>query len=543
MFSVTSCWLREQLYSSQDCPTADHSQRFDQGPSLLLLPHLFREAFHDLDTSLEAEGVELMKCEPNYNIWFSDGESFELSTDVSRMKDEVEKWEGKDGFERYLGFLQEAHRHYELSVTHVLKKNYTSLLSMARPSFLRHLLSLHPFESIYSRASKYFWTERLRRVFTFGSMYMGMSPFDAPGTYSLLQYTELAEGIWYPKGGFHSVIAALVRVGERYGVTYRLSTSVSSVKLSPDSRRATGVVLDSGELVSADVVVMNADLVYAYNNLLPTSSKARSLQKRPASCSSISFYWAMNRTIPELETHNIFLADDYRESFDDIFKRQLIPSQPSFYVNVPSRIDPTAAPKGKDAIVVLVPVGHLLDEKEGSGIKVESKQDWEAMVSKARETVFSTIEARTGARNLQGAFVKEIVNTPQSWKDVFNLDKGAILGLSHSFFNVLSFRPSTKHSSIDRLHFVGASTHPGTGVPIVLAGSKITSEQVLDVFGMEKPWSRGGKRKVEIWEIDRVHVLPLLSNFHLALLGLVFVLVMAAVRFDALEGLGEGVWR
>ena len=484
-----------------------------------------------------------MKCEPNYNLWFSDGESFELSTDVSRMKDEVEKWEGKDGFERYLGFLQEAHRHYELSVTHVLKKNYTSLFSMARPSFLRHLLALHPFESIYSRASKYFWTERLRRVFTFGSMYMGMSPFDAPGTYSLLQYTELAEGIWYPKGGFHRVVAALVRVGERYGVTYRLSTSVSSIQLSPNCLRATGVILDSGEAISADVVVINADLVYAYNNLLPHSSKATSLQKRPASCSSISFYWAMNRTVPELTTHNIFLADDYRESFDEIFKKQLIPSQPSFYVNVPSRIDPAAAPEGKDSIVVLVPVGHLLDEEEGSGIKIESKQDWEVMVTKARETVFSTIEARTGARDLQGALVKEIVNTPQSWKDVFNLDKGAILGLSHSFFNVLSFRPSTKHSSIDRLHFVGASTHPGTGVPIVLAGSKITSEQVLDVFGMEKPWSRSGKGKVEVKEIDKVHALPLLSNFHIVLLALVFVVAMAAFGFDALEGLEEGVWR
>ncbi|KAL2052061.1 hypothetical protein ABVK25_007753 [Lepraria finkii] len=521
--------------------------RFDQGPSLLLLPPLFREAFYDLDTSLEAEGVELMKCEPNYNLWFSDGESFELSTDVSRMKEEVEKWEGKDGFERYLGFLQEAHRHYELSVTHVLKKNFTSLFSMARPSFLRHLLELHPFESIYSRASKYFWTERLRRVFTFGSMYMGMSPFDAPGTYSLLQYTELAEGIWYPKGGFHSVIAAFVRVGERYGITYRLSTPVASIQLSLNGRRATGVTLPTGESISADIVIINADLVYAYNNLLPPSSKATSLQKRPASCSSISFYWAMNRQIPELTTHNIFLADDYRESFDDIFKKQLIPTQPSFYVNVPSRIDPTAAPEGKDSIVVLVPVGHLLDKKEGLGIKVDSKQDWNAMVTKARKTVFSTIEARTGARDLQGALVKEIVNTPQSWKDVFNLDKGAILGLSHSFFNVLSFRPSTRHASIERLHFVGASTHPGTGVPICLAGSKVTSEQVLDVFGMDAPWNKNltakTSKKGEVKEIDKMHALPLLSNFHIALLTLVCVTIMMGYRFDALEGLGEGIWR
>ena len=509
-----------------------------------MLPGLFREAFADLGTSLRAEGVELLKCEPNYNLWFSDGESFELSTDVARMKTEVEKWEGKDGFERYLGFLQEAHRHYEISVTHVLRKNFTSILSIARPSFLRHLFPLHPFESIYSRASKYFWTERLRRVFTFGSMYMGMSPFDAPGTYSLLQYTELAEGIWYPRGGFHKVVEALVKVGERLGVSYRLSTTVSSIELDPSLKRATGVRLSNGESLTADVVIINADLVYAYNNLLPPSSRATALRKRPASCSSISFYWAMNRKIPELTTHNVFLADDYRESFDDIFKKQLIPQQPSFYVNVPSRIDNTAAPEGTDAIVVLVPVGHLLDEQEGKGVDLHSKQDWEMMVTKARQTVFSTIEARTGARNLEQALVKEIQNTPQSWKDVFNLDKGAILGLSHSFFNVLSFRPSTKHPSIDRLHFVGASTHPGTGVPICLAGSKVTSEQVLKEFGVANPWESGmGRQAKHVEPIDKIQALPLLSNFHIAILGILLCFIAAFYGFDALEGLGEGIWR
>ncbi|KAJ4358788.1 ATP-binding cassette transporter CGR1 [Didymosphaeria variabile] len=184
---------------------ADYDQRFDQGPSLLLLPHLFHETFQDLGTSMEAEGVHLVKCEPNYNIHFHDGTSFKMSTDLATMKEEIERFEGKDGFERYMSFIQESHRHYELSMTHVLRKNFFSLLSMMRPSFLRHVLALHPFESIYSRAGKYFWTERLRRVFTFASMYMGMSPFDAPGTYSLLQYTELAEGIWYPIGGFHKV--------------------------------------------------------------------------------------------------------------------------------------------------------------------------------------------------------------------------------------------------------------------------------------------------------------------------------------------------
>lgn len=166
---------------------------------------MFQSTFKDLGTSLEAEGVEIMQCHPNYEVWFHDGECFHLSSSLPAMKREIERWEGTDGFSRYLDFMRESHAHYELSVQHVLRKNFDSWFSLLRWDFLRHVLSLHPFESIYSRASRYFLTERLRRVFTFGSMYMGMSPFDAPGTYSLLQYTELAEGIWYPKGGFHTV--------------------------------------------------------------------------------------------------------------------------------------------------------------------------------------------------------------------------------------------------------------------------------------------------------------------------------------------------
>jgi phytoene desaturase (3,4-didehydrolycopene-forming) len=274
-FSVTI--LEKNSFTGGRCSIIEHDgYRFDQGPSLLLLPKLFKETFQDLDTSLEAEGVELLKCEPNYNLWFGDGENFQLSTDASVMKREIEKWEGKGGFERYLQWFGEAHRHYELSVSGVLHKNFTSICNLLRPSLLVHLFALHPFESIYSRAAKYFWTERLRRVFTFGSMYMGMSPFDAAGTYSLLQYTELAEGIWYPVGGFHAVVAAFVRICERLGVKMRLDTPVSSILTTPDGKRTTGVKLSNGESLVADLVVINADLVYAYNNLFPTCTSRSS---------------------------------------------------------------------------------------------------------------------------------------------------------------------------------------------------------------------------------------------------------------------------
>jgi phytoene desaturase (3,4-didehydrolycopene-forming) len=344
-----------------------------------------------------------------------------------------------------------------------------------------------------------------------------------------------------------------VEVGKRLGVEYRLNTPVSKIRLSLDGLKAIGVDLESGESLIADIVVNNSDLVYAYNNLLPASPYAQALLDRPTSCSSISFYWGLSRQVPELEAHNIFLADEYKESFDNIFKKHLIPDEPSFYVNVPSRVDASAAPKGKDSVVVLVPVGHLIESTStrsasssitngslstNGDIKLNSQgiqkaiapiehQDWPAMIKLARNTIISTIKARTGA-DLAPLIQTELTNDPTSWKQRFNLDKGAILGLSHSFFNVLCFRPNTRarrpgrldakvgggplgtvsrvledavrpqgSKHIQGLYLVGASTHPGTGVPICLAGGRLVSEQILDDNGINVPWRRAPRAQLK----------------------------------------------
>ncbi|KAI1457290.1 phytoene desaturase [Annulohypoxylon moriforme] len=504
-FSVTV--LEKNSFTGGRCSLLHHKgYRFDQGPSLLLLPNLFRETFRDLDTSLEKEDVELLRCPTNYAVWFSDGEIFELTPDLARMKTQIEHYEGKDGFKRYLSWLQESHDHYELSVSEVLHKNFTSLWDLLAPRFVRTGLKIHPLNSIWGRAGQYFWTERLRRVFTFATMYMGMSPFDAPSTYSLLQYSELAEGIWYPRGGFHRVLEALVGVGKRDGVEYRLDTPVKRILTHEDGMTAKGVELDSGETLDADVVVVNADLVYAYSNLFPqtpsTKRYAKSLKKRDSSCSSISFYWALDRKVPELQTHNIFLADEYRESFDAIFDRKELPKEPSFYVNVPSRVDPSAAPEGCDSIIVLVPTGHLLQSSTPSNPHpspgLPHEQDWPALITQARTAVLSIITARTGCAPLAASIIHESINDPRTWEARFNLDKGSILGLGHGFLNVLAFRPSTRARELRNTYFVGASTHPGTGVPIVLAGAKITAEQILGDFGVEVPWRGRGVDGMEV---------------------------------------------
>ncbi|GAA5993435.1 hypothetical protein JCM11641_007158 [Rhodosporidiobolus odoratus] len=457
-------------------PTGKH--RFDQGPSLYLIPRLFNETFKDLGTSLAEEGIELVKCEPNYRVVFPDKEVVEMSSDLTRMKKEVERWEGEKGFEGFLGFLKEGHAHYELSMVHVLHRNFTSLLSMLRPSLIINLRKLHPFVSVYSRAKMYFKTDRMRRAFTFAAMYLGMSPFDALGAYNLLQYTEHTEGILYPLGGFARIPLKLQEIAERKGAKFRFNTPVKRVIV--ENGTAKGVVTESGEELKADITLVNADLIWSMAHLYEETAYSKRLEERPVSCSSISFYWSMKRKIPELDSHTIFLAEEYKESFDSIFREHKIPHEPSFYVNVPSRHDPSAAPPDRDSVIVLVPVGHI-------SAALPSSSDWDKVVKETRDKIISEVERRLNLSGLRDLIEHETVNTPITWGEKFNLHRGSILGLSHSFFNVLSFRPKTRHPSVKNAYFVGASAHPGTGVPIVLAGARMATTQILDDLSLPIP--------------------------------------------------------
>ncbi|KAI9038984.1 phytoene desaturase family protein [Aspergillus affinis] len=486
----------------------DNGFRFDQGPSLVLMPEIFLETFQDLGTSMNEEGLDMLKCEPNYRIWFADGDTVELSSNLSQLKQEIQRHEGPDSFPRLCAFLSEAGTYYDLALNYVLRRNFPSILSLLQPRVLLGLLRMRPWTTVYGRASQYFYSDKMRRAWTFASMYLGMSPYVAPGTYALLQYTETVDGIWYPRGGFQAILQALADVGSRFGVQYRLNSTVESIIVSKDHpKSAQGVRLSSGDELYADIVLANADLVYVYNELLPPSPQACALKRRQASCSSVSFFWAMDRTLPQLNAHNIFLAHKYQESFDAIFKHHSIPNEPSFYVNVPSRVDPTAAPAGKETMVVLVPVGNL------TSASVDETQTWEQKIPAIRNFVLEALKMRAGLGDLSSDILSERYETPATWQSKFNLDRGAILGLSHSFLNVLSFRPKTKHPDIENLYFVGASTHPGTGVPICLAGGKLVAQQILENYDKaEEGWSSSSFQIIMALVAVLVVTISLLAN-------------------------------
>ena len=281
----------------------------------------------------------------------------------------------------------------------------------------------------------------------------------------------------------YQVIRSLTAIAEKLGVRIRYNSPVARIDVQ--SNQARGVTLATGERLVADVIVANADLPYVYDKLLPDDGNAAKLARKQYTSSALMFYWAVHgHRSPELLHHNMFLSEhEYRQSFSRIFDDHTLPDQPSFYINAPTRSEPGFAPPDGDSLMVLVPVGHLDDRQP---------QDWDAFRERARSTVFSRI-GRLGIHDVAGRLVAEATMAPPDYRADLNLAKGSAFGLSHNFLQVGYLRPHNRHARYRNLYFAGASTHPGTGLPIVLLSARLTVERILQEAGQpaQKQWTTG----------------------------------------------------
>ncbi len=442
---------------------------FDMGPTLFLMPQTFAATYADLGERME-DHLDLVRLDPTYRVHFQDGSTLDLSADLHQMRQQLEAME-PGAFGALLKFLNEGYQHYTKALRHFVERNFRSLGEYFAAGNLPLLFQLKALQNHYAYVSRHFRDSRLRAAFSFQNVYLGTSPFQAMATYSLLQYTELCEGVWFPRGGMYQVVESLTRIAQQKGAHFHFGMPVARIAVDDTHRRAVGVMLHSGETVRADVVIANADLPYVYQHLLPPSAYTTRLMRRRFTSSALMFYWGVRGgTIPQLLHHNVFLADqDYRRSFTRIFEDFALPDEPSFYVCAPTRTDSSFAPPDHDSLMVLVPVGCLDDDHP---------QDWAALQAQARQAVLARL-ARVGVTNLAERIVFEKQLGPLNYRDDLNLARGAAFGLSHDFMQVGYLRPANSHARYANLYFVGASTHPGTGVPIVLIGARLVEERIL----------------------------------------------------------------
>ncbi|MGB8214734.1 MAG: phytoene desaturase family protein [Anaerolineales bacterium] len=445
--------------------------RFDTGPTLFLMPEVFAETYAALGERME-DHLELVHLDPTYRAHFHDGNSLDLTYQMPSMREQLDALE-PGAFGQFLKFMAEGYTNYHLGLDKFVGRNFYSLAEYFDLGNLPLLFKMKALVSHASNTARYFKDSRLQAAFSFQNMYLGLSPYEAPATYSLLQYTELGDGVWFPKGGLYRPIETLAKIVAGLGVRFEYGIAVKQINI--EGSRATGVTLEDGKGMSADLVIANADLPYVYANLLPDDGTAAHLSRKKYTSSALMFYWGVKGVkSPELLHHNVFLADnEYRASFERIFRDFGLPENPSFYVNAPARTDPSFAPADGDSLMVLVPVGH---------INAAQPQDWDALRERARSFVIDRLEG-IGVKDLGKRIVLEETMGPPEYLKMLNLAKGSAFGLSHNFAQIGYLRPHNRHPRYKNLYFAGASTHPGTGLPIVLLSAKLTAERIQMELG------------------------------------------------------------
>jgi phytoene desaturase len=457
---------------------------WDLGPTIMLMPFVFEQAFASVGRKL-ADYLTLTRCDPNYRVTFRDDSTITLTSELTRMRDELERLE-PGSFERYLRFLAKGRDRHDTSLERFVTRHFDSLPQFLTPANLPHIFRIGAHQRLFSQVSKSFRDERLRQTMSFQTMYLGVSPFEAPAVFSLLPYTELAVGIWYPKGGMGAIPRALEKVCLELGVKLHYRREVRRVDV--EQGRAAGVTLADGTRERADVVVCNADYPWAAKHLIDQAVSSRpELEKKRYTSSGYMLYLGVKRRYDELLHHNVYFGRDFEGSFRDIFEDLKVPDDPSFYVNAPAHTDPSMAPPGKDALYVLVPVPHRAPHL-----------DWKVEGPKVRAKVFARL-AELGLGSLERDVEVERVITPDDWEAQLNLERGSNFGLAQNMFQIGPFRPKVWDDRIGDLFYCGASVQPGTGVPTVMISADLCVSAIAQRASV-KPAGRvgGGAPSAEV---------------------------------------------
>ncbi len=441
---------------------------FDTGPSLLNYPWVFRELFAAAGKNMDAE-VQLLPVDPSVSFQWRDGRKLTLSSDFTLLLQELSKFEPAAG-PALTAWLRDSAEKFRISFEKLVTRNASGLRDWFKPLTLAELRRTGVWRSLDRELKRFFKSRHVREALGAYGMYLGGSPFDLPGIFTILAYGEIAHGLWLPKGGVYGVVRAIESAAVDMGVEIRTGARVEQILV--ESGRATGARLVDGTAIHADVVVSNVDVPTTNAQLLGDNRLREAGAKRAARTrmtpSVLTFYWGVRGELPGLGHHTIFLPDDYRCAFRDLMKRGRIPSDLPLYVAVPSRTDASLAPPGDTQVFVLVPT-PTLDHMVGV--------DWKHETSRLRREVLTRLSGHGVNLHPERIAVEEVW-TPVDWRDRFGLFNGSAFGAAHNLMQVGPFRAPNRSPEVAGLYYAGASTTPGTGMPMVILSGRMTAERI-----------------------------------------------------------------
>lgn len=442
--------------------------RFDLGPTFLMMKFLLDDLFEETGRQV-SDYLDCRLLDPMYRLNFAD-KTLLAHSRPDAMRAEIERvfpGEGA-GFDRFLD--RESRRFQHLYPC--MQKPYGGALSMFSTTLLSALPHIAPGRSLHGVLASYFRSEELRLAFTFQSKYLGMSPWDCPGLFTMIPYTEHAHGIYHVQGGLCRISQAMAAVAQENGA--QIHTSCPVRRVLTKGRRTVGVELETGDKIECDDVVINADFGHAMSTLFDAGQLRRytpgAVRKRRWSCSTFMMYLGLDRTYPDAEHHMIVFARDYKRNLEDIAHRKVTSQDISIYVRNSVVTDPGSAPPGHSALYILVPVPNN-----------SSKINWPEEKHRYRQRVLNTLAERTPYKDIEAHIQQETIITPADWEKR-SVYLGATFNMGHNWSQMLFMRPHNKFEEFDHCYLVGGGTHPGSGLPTIFESARISSNLLCQQY-------------------------------------------------------------
>lgn len=441
-----------------------HGFRFDMGPSWYWMPDLFERFFGEFGYDV-ADLYALERLDPSYRVVWPGGDHWDIPAGLPALRELFERHE--TGASAQLdSFIAETKYIYEAAYDDYLFRPSLSFFEFVDPRLVTELFRLRMLRSMASYARSFFDDERLARLVEWPVLFLGASAKETSAMYSLMSYADMALGTWYPPGGMHKIIEAMVQVAVELGVEFRLGDGVD--KILVESGRTIGVRSMSGDHF-ADAVLASADYHHVETQLLDEPHRQyspRYWQKRTMSPSSLLYYLGVEGDLGELPHHALFFDEDLDTHMDAVYKDPRWPNAPLFYACAPSVTDPTVAPSGCSNLFLLIPLAAGLEDSDH-----------------AREATFQVVMERLEAHIDRPLRDRLLLKRSYAMRD-FETDYGAFQGNAYGMANTLRqtgpLKPRLRSDAVKGLYFAGQLTVPGPGMPPSLVSGELAAKVLCE---------------------------------------------------------------
>lgn len=440
---------------------------FDMGPSWYWMPDIFEQFFKQFSKH-PSDYYELKRLDPSYQVFFDNGKGKNIPAGKKELEDFFESYE-KGAGKMLRKFLSDAEYKYQVGINNLVHKPGLSVTEFASFSLLADVMRLNVFKSFAKHAREYFSHPHLLQLIEFPVLFLGATAQNTPALYSLMNYADMELGTFYPMGGMHEIVKAMVSLAKELGVKIFLNNEVSEFKYD-NNGNIRSVICKNGTSYETDAIVGSADYEFMERALLKEKRNYSKeyWEKRTMAPSSLLYYIGVNKRLKNLLHHNLFFDKDFNQHSKEIYETPMWPSDPLFYACVPSITDKSVAPENHENLFLLMPVAIGIEDNE-------------TMREKYFDIMINRLELLTG-QSIKNHIVYKRSYAHKDFINDYNSFKGNAYGLANTLKQTAILKPSIKNKKVKNFVYAGQLTVPGPGVPPSLISGKIAAELVSKMF-------------------------------------------------------------